>query len=250
MPMTFIVKILDYLEVLLTSWPFIVLLIFLFVKEYIIQILQKILKGLSIKDNKLNFNNTEQDINNYPETIQLGNTSQPLEETKNNKAKTQISLDKIKPTTSDIRLKKQTKEYKLPELPESGLKNYMLDMEEYLKQELLQSPYKKLDIMIRDSANYRIATEFERIYRIIFGSQMRFLRHLDIVKKISNKDAIKFFKQEKKKVSNNDLEYDAWIRFLISQKLIEYKDDTYTITNKGLAFITYVATFNYEDRIL
>lgn len=162
---------------------------------------------------------------------------------------TKDKLYDIPATTSDKKLNKRKTEYPLPELPENGLKAYTLEIEKDLAQKLAESPYKKLDIMVRDSTNYRIATEFERIYRIIFGSQMRLLRHLDSVKGLTKTDIAKFFKREKREFPDSKIELEPWVRFVISQGLMECKNDEYMITSKGRAFITYVAIMNYEDRL-
>ncbi len=213
---------------LLTSWPFIVLVVFFALRKYFVAILKKIKEDLRVKDNKFS----------------LGDSSQPdIQDSAQNK------LFNIPASTSDAKLKKRKAEYDLPELPETGLKAYLIEIENILKKDLASSPYKKVDIMIRDSANYRIATEFERIYRIIFGSQIRLLRHLDTTKTLTKNEVAKFFKQEKRKMPDSDIELEPWTKFVVSQGLMEYKNDEYNITNKGRAFIAYLALLNYEDRI-
>ena len=213
---------------LLTSWPFIVFLIFFALKKHIVGMLKKIREDLRVKDNKFS----------------LGDSNQP--DIQNS---TQDKLFDIPATTSDKKLKKRKAEYDLPELPDTDLKAYTLEIENKLKKDLAESPYKKIDIMVRDSTNYRIATEFERIYRIIFGSQIRLLRHLEAAKTLTKNEVAKFFKQEKRKMPDSNIESEPWTKFVQSQGLMEYKDGEYTITNKGLAFIAYLALFNYEDRL-
>ncbi len=212
---------------LLTSWPFIVLFMFLGLRKYFVAILKKIKDEVRIKDNK----------------ISMGEPSQP-----DIGSSSENTLSNI-PTTTAKNKKKREKGYDLPELPDNGLKEYTLEIENDLKKKLEESPYKKMDIIVRDSTNYRIATEFERIYRIIYGSQMRLLRNLDTCKELSKKETIKFFKQEKRKIPDSDIEFEPWVRFLVSQGLLSYSEDEYKITNKGRAFITYVAAMNYEDRL-
>lgn len=213
---------------LFTSWPFIVLVIFWSLRRHFVAILKKIKDDLRVKDNKFSLGDTNQpDIHNS----------------------TQDRLFDIPASTSDKKLKKRRIEYNLPELPDTGLKAYTLEIENKLKKDLSESPYKKIDIMVRDSTNYRIATEFERIYRIIFGSQIRLLRHLDATKILTKNEVVKFFKQEKRKMPDSNIELDPWIKFIVSQGLMDYKDDEYKITNKGQAFIAYLALLNYEDRL-
>lgn len=215
--------------VLFTSWPFVVLFVFLALRKHCVAILKKLKDELRIKDNKFSMG---------------GESGQP--DIQNS---TQDKLYDIPATTSDKVLKKRKTEYDLPELPDNGLKKYSLEIEADLKRQLSTSPYKKIDIMVRDSASYRIATEFERIYRIIFGSQMRLLRYLNTNGNLTDKDVARFFKQEKKKMPDSDIELGPWTRFIVSQGLMEYKNNGYKITNKGAAFVAYMALLNYEDRL-
>lgn len=217
------------LVILFTSWPCVVLFVFLALRKHCVAILKKLKDELRIKDNKFSMG---------------GESGQP--DIQNS---TQDKLYDIPATTSDKALKKRKTEYNLPELPDNGLKKYSLEIEADLKKQLSTSPYKKIDIMVRDSASYRIATEFERIYRIIFGSQMRLLRHLASVKNLTKSDVMKFFKHEKRECPDSKIELEPWIRFIISHGLVEYKNNEYMITSKGLAFIAYIAIMNYEDRL-
>lgn len=212
---------------LFVSWPFVVFMIFICLRKHIVAILVKIRKELRVKDNKVNLGAEQQDLNKEISS----------------------NLYEIPATTSDKSLKKRKKEYELPEIAQSGLRDYTLEIEAKLKKDLAVSPYKKMDLIIRDSASYRLSTEFERIYRIIFGSQMRLLRHLDMVKTQTVSEVDKFFKHEKRKMPDAEIQLEPWKRFLISQGVMSYKDGEYTITSKGRAFITYVALFNYEDRL-
>lgn len=212
---------------LFTSWPFIIFVVFITIRKYIVEILKKIKDDLRIENNKIFMGSSnQQDIQNTPHD----------------------TLSNI-PTTTMSKKNRREKGHDLPELPDNGLKEYTLEIEKDLKKKLDESPYKKMEIIVRDSTNYRIATEFERIYRIIFGSQMRLLRNLDTCKQLSKKEIMKFFKQEKRKMPDSDIEFEPWIRFLVSQGLLSYAEDEYKITNKGRAFITYVAAMNYEDRL-
>lgn len=190
--------------------------------------MDKILTEFWMKDNKFNFGKEQ---------------SSPDSSNK-------YSLNDMYPTTSDRKLRKsrQKQEYDVPEIAQEGFRKYVSDIEKRLTEDLKVAPYKKLDIMVRDSATFRMTTEFERIYRIIFGSQMRLLRHLESEKTMSKEEVDKFFRHEKRKQNNKYLELNSWKDFMVGQGLIGYKDNVYQITDKGIAFLTYMAVSSYEDR--
>jgi hypothetical protein len=212
---------------LFTSWAFVVFAIFWMLKKHLVTILQKITHDLRIKDNKFS----------------MGEPAQP-----DVGISSENTLSNI-PTSAAKKQRKRNKGLDLPALPDNGLKEYTLEIENDVKKKLDESPYNREKIIVRDSTNYRIATEFERIYRIIFGSQMRLLRNLDNSKQLSKKETMKFFKQEKRRMPDSDIEFAPWIHFLVSQGLIENRAEEYLITNKGRAFMAYVALLNYEDRL-
>ena len=102
---------------LFTSWPFIVLVVFFALRKYLIAILQKLKNELRIENNKFSMGgeSRQQDIQNS----------------------TQDKLYDIPATTSNKNLKRKRKtEYDLPELPDTGLKAYTLEVEKSLTQML------------------------------------------------------------------------------------------------------------------
>lgn len=96
----------------------------------------------------------------------------------------------------------------------------------------------------------QIELDFERIYNIIFASQ------IDLLFKINNFPQVEFAyivdhytkSQQAALVILKDWTVFQYIQFLITNQLIEYKVDamTVSITQKGRAFISYLAVMNYK----
>ena len=101
-----------------------------------------------------------------------------------------------------------------------------------------------------------IYLDFERIYRTIFGSQLLLLRILKNNKEINNleyssQNMENYFIFTKK---NWPLNLQSWttnlyLRFLMNNQLINYDQakDRYTITNKGIALLSYIDLAGYND---
>jgi hypothetical protein len=96
----------------------------------------------------------------------------------------------------------------------------------------------------------QIELDFERIYNVIFASQ------IDLLLKINNFPQVEFayIVEHYTKVQRAAAPiFDKWnislyIQFLINQKLVEYKVGTIyiSITQKGKAFLSYLTIMNYK----
>lgn len=96
----------------------------------------------------------------------------------------------------------------------------------------------------------QIELDFERVYNIIFSSQ------IDLLLKINNFNDVEFaylsdhFLKAQQASSETLKEWDVfmYIRFLINNQLINYNDSlsTLSITQKGRAFISYLAVMGYK----
>jgi hypothetical protein len=96
----------------------------------------------------------------------------------------------------------------------------------------------------------QIELDFERIYNLIFASQ------IDLLLKINNFPQTEFayIVDHYSKVQQSfitqlkDWNVTQYIQFLINNQLIEYRVDTMvvTITQKGRAFLSYLAVMNYK----
>ena len=118
---------------------------------------------------------------------------------------------------------------------------------------------KRIDVLIRDDVSYRILSEFEFIYRIIFGSQIELLYNM-VGNPMSKIDISNFFSgQVIKREIPKDIIFDSWFTFLTSKDLIEKSInkenalsslllDTHKITDKGVAFLLFITDRGYDNK--
>jgi len=95
--------------------------------------------------------------------------------------------------------------------------------------------------LVRDLASARVTYSFERIYNIIFGSQIEALKRLNQNVKVSVSDAQEFFNEYYKK--NPDAYpygFDGWVRFLKEQVFVKEEDGMFEITDIGREFLGYM----------
>lgn len=96
--------------------------------------------------------------------------------------------------------------------------------------------------LIRALVVARLELGHERVYRNIFGSQIRALIMLRSRKIASEMDARTFFQTETASMQEFYFGYgfDGWIHFLLNQNLIQRIDDGFTITSFGEDFVSYI----------
>lgn len=116
----------------------------------------------------------------------------------------------------------------------------------------------RVDFLIRLLAEAQISLEFEKIYRIIYGSQLRGLRRLRELQTISVGDARQYFHSV---VSENadfytDSSFEPWLDFLIRAGLIikfgpHLNSDAaqLKVTSFGDDFLHYIFERRYTDQL-
>lgn len=107
-------------------------------------------------------------------------------------------------------------------------------------------PGEEKSILLIHAAECHLTAEFERLYNLIFGSQIQALKMLE-----TNCDAnvSSFFE------SHIQLTEDAptmrfktlseWSRLLLEMGIVSEKENKYSITNKGKAFLSFLKNRNY-----
>jgi predicted transcriptional regulator len=153
--------------------------------------------------------------------------------------------------------------YSEQDTPQVINERYLEAVKKFVKTELDKVPAEKqLEILIADDATFRIFTDFEIYYRIIFGSQISLLVSLYEANKFFSKHELEMFfmnqMQKRKIIIGVDIEFDKWLGFLVDQGLIAKKEETrlaamlssadYHITDKGVAFLTYISNRNYDKK--
>lgn len=154
------------------------------------------------------------------------------------------------------------------EFPQANFQRYLQHIVAALNAQLAEIPERqRMDILIRDDALYRIGSEFEFIYRIIFGSQIELLKKMTSIN-LSTSEMMSFFDTQRlKRQIPSDITFDSWIAFLLQKELIEkdtssnkkspfegigkYLDEItniYKINDKGISFLLYLKERGYDDK--
>lgn len=103
------------------------------------------------------------------------------------------------------------------------------------------------DILFKKLAGQSLATEFERIYQLIYGSQIKILQylnsqqtgaHLTSIKHYYDKAVLEFADAYK------DYSFENYMRFLLNYTLILQKDGFLFITICGKEFLLYCTVAN------
>jgi len=95
-------------------------------------------------------------------------------------------------------------------------------------------------------ADFKIALDFERIYQIIFGSQLKLLERISILNYIDYSEIENFYKESG--ISMDQYSLRDWINYLKTSNLIETNDNKTVLTIKGNAFIEYI-NMHYKNLI-
>ena len=100
----------------------------------------------------------------------------------------------------------------------------------------------RIGLLVLLLAQNQMISAFERIYRLIIGSQIAGLRQLNSVAKANIFDAVRFFENVKEKWPQEyeNVEFDSWIDFLRRFNLIQQSDEIIEITDLGRDFLSYL----------
>lgn len=107
------------------------------------------------------------------------------------------------------------------------------------------------DFLVRFLAQARLENHFERVYAVIFGSQIEGLKHLNASGRVTRNEAIEFFESVKMRFPDfyKDWNFDAWSGFLFNQYLIKWNGEAIELTDIGQDFLLYlVVTRRSEDK--
>jgi hypothetical protein len=104
----------------------------------------------------------------------------------------------------------------------------------------------RVDLLIRQLAQSRLETHFERVYRNIFGSQISGLKLLSTQNagQVAREGAKQWFEDEVKSKFPDfykDTSFETWLQFLINMLLVESTPDSVTITEIGRDYLTYMS---------
>lgn len=102
-------------------------------------------------------------------------------------------------------------------------------------------PGDQIALLTRELAVARLIVAFERIYRVLFGSQIYGLRRLNEVQKATIADAHALYETFRSQTpSDYPISFDVWIGFLKNQELVKENNGTVEITDIGRDFLLYI----------
>ncbi len=131
-----------------------------------------------------------------------------------------------------------------------------IELQENIRKDLIEKKLTKdsdkIDYLVGQLSTYFIRSDFEMIYRIIFGSQIFLLKKLNQSKPSGIFEDIieKHFKytQEKYPEVFQGWTVDSYLRFLFLRNLIlKMEDGTFHITVKGIELLSWIIRMGYRD---
>lgn len=139
-----------------------------------------------------------------------------------------------------------------PEYADPNLKSYVQSVYEHFKTvweaRKTDEAGKNEEALLRYLADYACAVRLERVYREIFGSQLKALKSLLDKGGADRIENIKRFYDEAKAVYSDVYSsylFDQWLAFLVNTELVRKSNDTIEITQGGAAMISYILLSNY-----
>jgi hypothetical protein len=210
-----------YYEIILNflssiSWPIVILIILYSFKKPITRFLKQIKKVTYGETTVERQNKSQKEEKSKIDILTIGNDFTYIDET----------LNKFSETTKNFSLNVIESETTLSEI-----NDYQQKFERILK-------YSQLLIIVKSA---------ERIYHLIYGSQIRLLQKLNYSSE--NKDNVKYFYDNAVKYfpeTYKNYPYESYLDFLVKQGLIIYEndDDYISITEKGKDFLRYLIESN------
>ena len=230
----------DQLMILLQSWPFVILFVFLCLRKPLILVISGI-RELQIGGTHIITQNINKSKIPLPpiSDATLKNLSEKQENGINNTQN--INKNKIP----------------LPPISDATLKNLSEKQENEINKMLSQNPqFDKEQMLMRKLALYLLAIDFDRTYICIFRSQLEFL--IDIYSRFTtqhqkqlNKDvSLAYYKHARclypKEYAN--FSFEIWFNFLVNAELIKERAGFIYGTDKGASFVKYIIEQRYNIR--
>lgn len=159
----------------------------------------------------------------------------------------------ILPGGQEVRLNQDTPSQQSAETQpkKTEIKDYELIEDQYKEEtKKLGEDVEKLKTEL---VNTQIFLDFERIYRVIFGSQVNLLKRLRSISLLGelNRDTIFFFVVNQRIFPVfSSWTFDQYLNFLLVNGLIYFNNERYFITDKGQAFLAYTEFLNLPPKNL
>jgi len=125
---------------------------------------------------------------------------------------------------------------------------FLLEREKYIKDDLnnrgITEDKESIKVLIRHLAGTQVQLIFERIYAMIYGSQIIILQHLNTKSNGDTKETILpiYSSATQQYVEEyKNYPFDEYMGFLTNYSLVEKKNDRFFITHIGRDFLTFIA---------
>lgn len=134
-----------------------------------------------------------------------------------------------------------------------GLDSIMLrEQEDIIEKALVDGkvaePTKQTKLLVRYLAATQITLIFERIYHVIFGSQIALLQYLNTLPNGDNRENLQpFYIECRKRLEiTGDYTFEKYVDYLESMILVRLNGDRYCITQRGREFLEYLVKQGYS----
>ena len=122
----------------------------------------------------------------------------------------------------------------------------LVEQETAIRNELsarrIDSPVERERVLVRHLAATQIRSHFERLYHLIFGSQLSMLQQVNAATSFGRDEARASY--DFAVMGSPDFyanySFDQWLNFMISQNLVRADGDVITITVPGREFLTFL----------
>lgn len=240
---------------LFRSWPFVVFLMFLHLKNSLNDLILRTKnfycgnRGIEMQLLK-----NSQGETSLVEKMPLENTyaTQEAEGKEINNKEVTTGAGKLEQNKSDPQEKTPPAE-KVP-LPELNpiYAPIVQEAEEVIKDEVQNSSYDKDDFLIRDNALLQIYLTFERIYFYIFKSQFNTLQMLNSLPDGAfYYELIPFYEGAKQRYPReySNYSFENWFAFFYREGFVSgQQNNKYYSTNKTSAFVNYIYQRGYNPQ--
>jgi hypothetical protein len=139
----------------------------------------------------------------------------------------------------------------LKQLPGISRTPAIADLEMQLHESLTRlNPQHPVDVLIRELAESRLRTFFERVYNLITGSQIRLLRYLNTAQNASMDEVGQFFETTKTQFPEiySEATLEQWLGFLLRWNLIQANNDKLVLTKPGKDFLLFLHEQGLADK--
>lgn len=106
-----------------------------------------------------------------------------------------------------------------------------------------------IDVLITHLAHTQMALQFEQAYKLIFGSQIYFLKQINMKGMLTEAELVAHFEHVKKLFPPTFDEWssDGYVLYLINNGLLKKEGTTYVLTNLGFEFLPWIVRRGYSE---